>query len=88
MPKTFASKAQARTMRAIAHGWKPSGKVADIPVKVAKEATAENKGKAQPKREHVAPAPAYRGSGANHTGPMSHNTGPSGGGIKGRKWHY
>lgn len=28
---------QAKTMSAIAHGWKPKGKAANIPVKVAKE---------------------------------------------------
>lgn len=28
---------QAKTMSAIAHGWRPSGKAGDIPVKVAKE---------------------------------------------------
>lgn len=31
-------------MSAIAHGWKPKGKVADIPVKVAKEFHAADKG--------------------------------------------
>ena len=28
---------QAKTMSAIAHGWKPKGSAANIPVKVAKE---------------------------------------------------
>jgi hypothetical protein len=32
-------------MSAIAHGWKPSGKAADIPVKVAKEFHKADKGK-------------------------------------------
>jgi hypothetical protein len=36
MPST--SSAQARTMAAVAHGWKPDNpKIARIPVKVAKE---------------------------------------------------
>lgn len=36
---------QAKTMSAIAHGWKPTGEAADIPVKVAKEFHAADKGK-------------------------------------------
>ncbi len=41
---------QKRTMAAIAHGWKPSkGKVADIPVKVAKEYNRADKKKAKRK---------------------------------------
>lgn len=32
-----SSKQQAKTMRAIAHGWQPSGKAASIPVSVAKD---------------------------------------------------
>jgi hypothetical protein len=36
---------QAKTMSAIAHGWKPKGKVADISVKVAKDFHAADKGK-------------------------------------------
>ena len=39
------SEEQAKTMSAIAHGWKPKGKAADIPVKVAKEFHAADKGK-------------------------------------------
>lgn len=35
MPST--SPKQKRTMAAIAHGWKPGGKIGKIPVKVAKE---------------------------------------------------
>lgn len=35
---------QAKFMRAVAHGWKPSGTKAP-PVKVAKEFTAADKGK-------------------------------------------
>ena len=35
MPST--SPEQAKTMSAIAHGWKPTGSAAKIPVKVAKE---------------------------------------------------
>lgn len=36
---------QAKTMSAIAHGWHPSGKAADIPVKVAKEFHQADRGK-------------------------------------------
>jgi hypothetical protein len=36
---------QAKTMSAIAHGWKPTGEAADIPVGVAKEFHAADKGK-------------------------------------------
>jgi len=36
---------QAKTMSAIAHGWKPKGSAAGIPVKVAKEFHAADKGK-------------------------------------------
>lgn len=36
---------QAKTMSAIAHGWEPSGKAANIPVKVAKDIHAADKGK-------------------------------------------
>lgn len=43
MPST--SKQQAKTMRAVAHGWKPTGKAAGIPVKVAKDFTAADKGR-------------------------------------------
>jgi hypothetical protein len=35
---------QAKTMSAIAHGWKPTGKAADIPVSVAREFHAADKG--------------------------------------------
>ena len=35
---------QAKTMSAIAHGWKPKGSAAGIPVKVAKEFHAADKG--------------------------------------------
>ena len=38
------SLAQARTMSAIAHGWRPTGSAAGIPVKVAKEFHAADKG--------------------------------------------
>lgn len=56
MPST--SKAQSRTMRAIAHGWKPpKGSGIKIPVKVAKEFSdadagtkiARGRGKAAPR---------------------------------------
>lgn len=47
------SKAQARTMRAVAHGWRPTGKAAGIPVSVAKEYAKADKGRAAPKREHA-----------------------------------
>ena len=36
---------QAKVMSAIAHGWKPKGKAAGIPVKVAKEFHAADAGK-------------------------------------------
>lgn len=36
---------QAKTMSAIAHGWKPTGEAADIPVGVAREFHAADKGK-------------------------------------------
>lgn len=36
---------QRRTMSAVAHGWKPKGKASGIPVKVAKEFHAADKGK-------------------------------------------
>lgn len=36
---------QAKTMSAIAHGWKPKGKAAGIPVKVAKEFHSADAGK-------------------------------------------
>lgn len=44
MPST--SKAQAKTMAAIAHGWKPpkGAKVAGIPTSVAKEFNKADKG--------------------------------------------
>jgi hypothetical protein len=35
---------QAKTMSAIAHGWQPTGSAAGIPVKVAKEFHAADKG--------------------------------------------
>ncbi len=37
------SKQQAKTMRAVAHGWKPTGKAAGIPVSVAKDFEAADK---------------------------------------------
>lgn len=40
-----SSPKQAKVMSAIAHGWKPTGKAADIPVKVAKEFHAADAGK-------------------------------------------
>jgi len=43
MPST--SPLQAKTMSAIAHGWRPTGSAAGIPVKVAKEFHAADKGK-------------------------------------------
>ncbi len=36
---------QAKVMSAIAHGWKPKGKAAKIPVKVAKEFHEADSGK-------------------------------------------
>ena len=42
---------QKKVMAAIAHGWKPSsGKVAKIPVKVAKEFNKADKAKAKKKK--------------------------------------
>jgi len=38
------SPAQARTMAAIAHGWKPTGKAKGIPRKVAEEYNKEDTG--------------------------------------------
>ncbi len=43
MPSTSVK--QARTMSAIAHGWRPSGSAAGIPVSVAKEFHAADAGK-------------------------------------------
>ena len=39
------SEKQAKTMSAIAHGWKPTGEAADIPVSVAKDFHAADKSK-------------------------------------------
>jgi hypothetical protein len=39
------SKKQEKTMRAIAHGWKPKGSAKGIPVSVAKEFAAADKRK-------------------------------------------
>lgn len=40
------SKAQARTMRAVVHGWKPPASARiDVPVSVAKEYVAADKGR-------------------------------------------
>ena len=39
------SNKQARTMSAIAHGWRPKGKAAAIPVKVAREFHAADTGR-------------------------------------------
>ena len=36
---------QAKVMSAIAHGWKPKGKAASIPVRVAKEFHAADRGR-------------------------------------------
>jgi hypothetical protein len=43
---------QAKTMSAIAHGWRPTGEAADIPVPVAKEFHAADKGKKYGKGQH------------------------------------
>ena len=54
MPST--SPAQARTMAGLAHGWKPkSGSVAKIPVKVARDFNAADKGTGM-----IRPKPAPR----------------------------
>lgn len=50
------SEKQARTMAAIAHGWKPDhGDVADIPVGVAKDFNEADQGKRQ-RRSRLAKA--------------------------------
>jgi hypothetical protein len=54
MPSSSAK--QARFMRAVAHGWKPSGKKAP-PVSVAKEfmrADAAKRGKSRPRKRTMA----------------------------------
>lgn len=46
---------QAKTMSAIAHGWKPKGSAADIPVSVAKEFHAVDVGKKYGKKKKAHP---------------------------------
>lgn len=46
---------QAKTMSAIAHGWHPTGKAADIPVSVAKEFHAADAGHKYGKRPKSKP---------------------------------
>jgi ribosomal protein S7 len=46
---------QAKTMSAIAHGWRPTGSAADIPVKVAKEFHAADKGKKYGAKKKASP---------------------------------
>ena len=53
------SLAQARTMSAIAHGWRPTGSAAGIPVKVAKEFHAADKGHKYGKGMHGQRGKAY-----------------------------
>lgn len=43
---------QAKVMSAIAHGWRPSGRAARIPVKVAKEFHAADAGKKYGHKPH------------------------------------
>jgi|SRR6516162_1004334 len=69
-----SSERQARTMSAIAHGWKPKGKAKGIPVSVAKEFHAADKGKKYGKgRGHN---PGHHGHNENprhHYGVEGHN---------------
>lgn len=46
---------QAKTMSAIAHGWKPKGSAADIPVSVAKEFHQADKGKKYGAKKKASP---------------------------------
>jgi len=50
MPKNMSEK-QKKLMSAISHGFKPTGKAADIPKSVAKKLHAESKGKYAPKKK-------------------------------------
>ena len=50
---------QAKTMSAIAHGWRPTGSAAGIPVKVAKEFHAADKGHKYGKGMHGQRGKAY-----------------------------
>ena len=50
---------QAKTMSAIAHGWRPTGSAAGIPVKVAKEFHAADKGHQYGKGMHGQRGKAY-----------------------------
>jgi len=43
---------QAKVMSAISHGWKPTGKAAKIPVKVAKEFHSADKGHKYGKKKY------------------------------------
>lgn len=51
---------QAKTMQAVAHGWRPTGSAAGIPVKVAKEFVKADTGKGA-KRPPPKPASKKRG---------------------------
>jgi len=82
---------QAKVMSAIAHGWKPTGKVADISVKVAKEFHAADAGKKYGHEKHYdrsshqpgnpgfnregKPAPAPFNGGAHTNQPQGHSIG-------------
>ena len=50
---------QAKTMSAIAHGWRPTGSAAGIPVKVAKEFHAADKGHQYGKGMHGGRGKSY-----------------------------
>jgi hypothetical protein len=50
---------QAKTMSAIAHGWRPTGSAAGIPVKVAKKFHAADKGHKYGKGMHGQRGKAY-----------------------------
>ena len=50
---------QAKTMSAIAHGWRPTGSAAGIPVKVAQEFHAADKGHKYGKGMHGQRGKAY-----------------------------
>lgn len=55
------SRKQAKVMSAIAHGWHPTGKAADIPVRVAKEFHAADAGKKYGAKHKASKAYAKKG---------------------------
>ena len=54
-----SSPKQARLMSAISHGWKPTGKAADIPESVAREFHAADKGHKYGKGMHGGRGKSY-----------------------------